>query len=198
MFSGIVKGVGTVRERTARGGDFTLTIAADPAIVGRLEIGASIAINGACLTATSLAADAFTADISSETAAVTTLGRLEPGRRVNLEPSLRLGEPLDGHLVSGHVDGVGRIAALRPEARSLELSVEIPAALTRYVAHKGSIAIDGVSLTVNGVDGVRVRVTVIPHTRAVTVISGYAEGTPVNIEVDMIARYLESLGRPQS
>jgi riboflavin synthase len=198
MFSGIVKGVGTVRERTARGGDFTLTIAAEPAIVGRLEIGASIAINGACLTVTSFAADAFTADISSETAAVTTLGGLEPGSRVNLEPSLRIGEPLDGHLVSGHVDGVGRVATLRPAARSLELGIEIPVVLARYVAQKGSICVDGVSLTVNGVDGSRVRVTVIPHTQAVTVISEYEEGTPVNIEVDMIARYLERLGRPQS
>lgn len=198
MFSGIVKGIGTVRERTAHGGDFTLTIAAEPAILERLEVGGSIAINGACLTATSLGAGSFTADVSSETAAVTTLGRLEPGSRVNLEPSLRVGEPLDGHLVSGHVDGIGRIVSVRPAARSVELVVEIPEVLGRYVALKGSIAIDGVSLTVNGVEGNRLRVTIIPHTRSATVIPGYVGGTPVNIEVDQVARYLESLGRPAS
>lgn len=197
MFSGIVKGLGTVRERSARGGDFTLEVGADPSVVAGLEIGGSIAVNGACLTATRLAPDAFTADVSSETAAVTTLGGLEPGSRVNLEPSLRLGDAVDGHLVLGHVDGVGRVAALHPAARSLELVVEIPAELARYVARKGSLTVDGVSLTVNGIDGNRARFTIIPHTRSATVISGYAEGTPVNIEVDMIARYLERLARPQ-
>jgi riboflavin synthase len=127
---------------------------------------------------------------------VTTLGSLRAGSAVNLEPALRVGDPLDGHWVTGHVDGIGRVVALEPAARSLRIEIELPPPLSRYVARKGSIAVDGVSLTVNGIDGERFDVNVIPHTRAVTIISQYARGTPVNIEVDLVARYLERLALP--
>jgi riboflavin synthase len=196
MFSGIIKGSGKILERMDKGGDRQLMIGAGTQILERLDIGGSVAVNGVCLTATSRSTDAFTADVSRETLAVTTLGSLSVGGRVNLEPSLRVGDPVDGHWVTGHVDGVGRVAAMRPAARSIVLTIELPRNLSRYVARKGSIAVDGVSLTVNAVDNDRFEVNIIPHTRDVTVISVYARGTPVNIEVDMIARYLERLGRP--
>lgn len=193
MFSGIIKGKGRIIEQIDRGGERQLVIGADPQLLERLGVGGSIAVNGACLTATSVAADAFTADVSRETLAVTTLGALAPGHDVNLEPSLRVGDPIDGHWVTGHVDGVGRVVALKPAARSIEITIEVPRSLSAYIARKGSIAVDGVSLTVNNVDGDRFDVNIIPHTREVTVISGYTRGTPVNIEVDIIARYLERL-----
>jgi riboflavin synthase len=195
MFSGIIQGNGKILERTDKGGDRQLTIGADAGILERLDIGGSVAVSGVCLTATSRSAEAFTADVSRETLAVTTLGSLSLGGRVNLEPSLRVGDPVDGHWVTGHVDGVGRITALRPAARSVALTIELPRDLGRYVARKGSITVDGVSLTVNAVDNDRFEVNIIPHTRDVTIISEYARGTPVNIEVDMIARYLERLGQ---
>src|SRR5690606_7050945 len=160
---------------------------------GALEIGASIAVNGACLTAIELGADRFAADVSAATLAVTTLGRLEAGARVNLEPSLKLGDPLDGHLVLGHVDGVGRVTAVRSDGRSRVIEIEVPPGLERYVARKGSIAVDGVSLTVNAVDGRRFEVNVVPHTAAVTIIGEYAPGTAVNIEADLLARYVARL-----
>jgi riboflavin synthase len=163
-----------------------------------VEVGGSVAVNGVCLTAVECAADRFTGDVSQETLRVTTLGRLEPGHRVNLEASLKLGQSIDGHLVTGHVDGVGEVLRLTESGRSLALEIAMPAALARYIARKGSIAVDGVSLTVNAVSRDCFAVNVIPHTRAVTIISGYAVGTPVNIEVDMIARYLERLVTPEA
>lgn len=195
MFSGIVKGRGRVLEQADRGADRQLVIGADTALLDGLGIGGSIAVNGACLTAVARSGDSFTADVSGESLSVTTLGLLETGAPVNLEPSLRLGEPLDGHWVTGHVDGVGRILGIVPAARSVQLTIEIPHALGRYVARKGSIAVDGVSLTVNAVDGDRFEVNVIPHTRELTIIADYVRGTPVNIEVDIVARYLERLGQ---
>lgn len=195
MFAGIVRGKGRVLEQADRGGDRALGIGLEGLDLGDVAPGQSIAVNGVCLTVTTCREDGFSADVSAETLSVTTLGRLAPGDPVNLEPSLRLGDPIDGHLVYGHVDGVGRIVSLRDDARSLRVAIEAPPALSRYIAPKGSVAVDGVSLTVNAVAGSRFDVNIIPHTRDATIIAGYAAGTPVNIEVDMIARYLERLSR---
>jgi riboflavin synthase len=196
VFSGIVKGVGRIAEQIDLGGDRRLVVAIGDAALGSLEIGASIAVNGVCLTATAATAERFTADVSGETLAVTTFARLGPGARVNLEPPLKAGQPLDGHLVTGHIDGVGEVIELAPVGRSLRLGIEVPAPLSRYIAAKGSVAVDGVSLTVNAVHGRRFEVNIIPHTQAVTVIGEYRLGSAVNIEVDMIARYLERLVHP--
>lgn len=193
MFSGIVKGIGKVLAVDERGGDRRVTIGIAETLIRPPTLGASIAVNGVCLTATAVGSDRFEADVSAETLAVTTLGRLAAGDRVNLEPSLALGEPLDGHLVSGHVDGIGRVAAIEPAARSLVLTVDLPPGLARYVARKGSVAVDGVSLTVNEIAGDRFSVNIVPHTRDATILGGYRPGTPVNIEVDMLARYVERM-----
>jgi riboflavin synthase len=194
MFSGIVKGVGRILEQNDLGGDRRWVLGAGEAPIGPLEIGGSIAVSGVCLTVTEARGDRFAVDLSSETLAVTTFGGLAVGARVNLETPLRIGDPLDGHLVTGHVDGVGELLEIVPAARSKALRIALPAALSRYVAPKGSIAVDGVSLTVNAVRGNTFDVNVIPHTQAMTVIGEYRRGVAVNIEVDIIARYLERLG----
>lgn len=193
MFSGLVKGVGRVAARADLGKDQRFTIELGTAALPPLVIGASIAVNGVCLTVVTAAGDRFTADVSGETLAVTTLGKLTTGSRVNLESPLRAGDPLDGHIVSGHVDGVGQVVGVEPAGRSLTVTIEVPAALARYVATKGSVAVDGVSLTVNTVRGARFTVNIIPHTQEKTVIGDYRAGTAVNIEVDLLARYLERL-----
>lgn len=198
MFSGIVRTTGRVIEWTDLGGDARLAIGYGTDELGAIAPGASIAVNGACLTATACGPGRFEADVSKETLAVTTLGALEVGSPVNLEPSLRVGDPMDGHYVSGHIDGVGRVVEIGPAARSTFLAIELPGTLSRYVARKGSIAVDGVSLTVNAVSGRRFEVNIVPHTREATVISGYAPDTPVNIEVDIVARYVERLGGRES
>jgi riboflavin synthase len=196
VFSGIVKAKGRIRAQSERNGDRQLVIGAVPTLLERLEIGASVAVNGVCLTAVARTAESFTADVSRATLDVTTLRHLCIDSEVNLEPALKVGDALDGHLVTGHVDGIGRVVSLAPEARSLRIVIELPKDLARFVARKGAIAVDGVSLTVNGVDGERFEVNVIPHTQATTVISEYVQGTPVNIEVDLIARYLERIAQP--
>jgi riboflavin synthase len=193
VFSGIVKGTGRVIERVEIGGDLRATIAYDAALVAAPAPGASIAVNGVCLTVAACGDSSFEADVSSETLAVTTLASLGVDSRVNLEPSLKLGEGMDGHWVTGHVDGVGHVLETRPAARSVVLRIGMPGALARYVARKGSIAVDGVSLTVNQVDDTAFEVNVIPHTSDVTIISDYAAGRAVNLEVDIVARYLERL-----
>ena len=193
MFTGIVKGTGEVLRVVDAGGDRHVTIGFDPAEIEPPLPGASIAVNGACVTATAAGPDSFEADLSKETLLRTTFGSLQPGARVNLEPALRLGQALDGHWVSGHVDGVGRVVRHEPSARSLCLTIDVPPELARYVAPKGSIAVDGVSLTTNTVEGARFTANIIPHTREMTIIAGYAPGTAVNIEVDIVARYLERL-----
>lgn len=195
MFSGLVKGIGRIAEIKDLGTDRRLVIVYDGAPIGRVDVGGSIAVSGVCLTATESTAKGFAADVSAETLAVTTLGRLTVGAQVNLEPPLKAGDPLDGHIVQGHVDGVGRVVTVQPAGRSTEITIELPAELARYVAPKGSIAVDGVSLTVNAVADRSFTVNIIPHTQAVTVIGTYRAGTAVNIEVDMIARYLERLVR---
>jgi riboflavin synthase len=196
VFSGIVKVKGRVRALTEQKGDRQIVIGTQAALLEHLEVGASIAVNGVCLTAIARTADSFTADVSRATLGVTTLGLLRIDSEVNLEPALKVGDPLDGHLVTGHVDGIGRVISLAPEARSVRLEIELPKGLARFVVHKGAIAVDGVSLTVNSVDTERFDVNVIPYTQATTVISGYVRGTPVNIEIDLIARYLERLAQP--
>jgi riboflavin synthase len=193
MFTGIIKGMGRVLDVAETGGDRRITIGFDPQVIAAPATGASIAVNGACVTATAAAADRFTADISRETLSKTTFGRLAPDDRVNLEPSLALGQTLDGHWVSGHVDGVGRVVSVTPVGRSLGLLIEVPAELARYVAPKGSIAVDGISLTTNTVDGARFTANIVPHTREMTTIAEYVPGSAVNIEVDIVARYLERL-----
>ena len=193
MFTGIVQAIGTVSAVQERGGDVELDIASDPLSLRGVKIGDSIAVSGVCLTITRLADAGFAADVSRETLAHTTLGSLERGHAVNLEFALRAGDPLGGHLVSGHVDGVGTLTARREDGRSWRLQFEVPRELARYVAPKGSICIDGVSLTVNDVDGARFDVNVIPHTLAVTTLGVLQSGGRVNVEVDVFARYLQRL-----
>lgn len=193
MFTGIVQDVGKVQSRETRGGDVRLAIAVDHLSLDRTAIGDSISVQGVCLTVTALTASGFSADVSRETLSLTTLGDLAVGSPVNLEPALRAGDPLGGHLVSGHVDGVGRVVSLAEEARSLRVDFEAPAGLARYLARKGSITVDGVSLTVNDVTGHRFSVNLIPHTRNVTTLGRLAPDARVNLEIDQVARYVERL-----
>jgi riboflavin synthase len=193
VFSGIVKGIGQVARVDEHGEDRRLTLDTSGAGLGPIELGASVAVNGVCLTAVETAPARFSADVSKETLTVTTLAALAPGVKVNLEPSLRVGDAIDGHWVSGHVDGIGRVVDLSRAARSTVLTIELPEGLGRYVARKGSIAVDGVSLTVNTVAGRRFEVNIVPHTREATIIGEYKTGTAVNIEVDIVARYVERL-----
>lgn len=193
MFTGIIQSVGTVRRLEPRGGDVRIGIATGKLPMADVALGDSIAVNGVCLTAVDLGSDSFSADCSRETLSLTTLGDLVPGSPVNLEKALTLAAPLGGHLVSGHVDGVGRVLERREDARSWRLRIEAPGDLARYIAHKGSICVDGVSLTVNRVDGPCFDLNIVPHTLEETLIVHYRPGTRVNLEVDLIARYLERL-----
>jgi riboflavin synthase len=158
-----------------------------------IQIGDSIAVSGVCLTAVELTSDGFHVDVSNETLACTTLAQLSEGAPVNLEKSLTLATPLGGHLVSGHVDGIGQVSEIVDEGDARKLAIALPAYLAKYVARKGSICVDGVSLTVNAVSGERFEVQIIPHTLTVTTIGRLVVGSRVNIEVDLIARYLERL-----
>jgi len=193
MFTGIVQAIGTVARIEQRGGDTRLRIESSALGFGDVAIGDSICVAGVCLTAVELDDQAFAADVSLETLACTTLGALQSGNCVNLEKSLRLADRLGGHLVSGHVDGVGKVLAVEADARSQRWSFEVPPALARYIAAKGSVCIDGVSLTVNEVAGNRFGVNLIPHTIEVTTFHDRRVGAAVNIEVDLIARYVERL-----
>ena len=193
MFTGIVQGVGRIRAVEPRGGDVSMWIGAGDVPLADVAIGGSIAVNGCCLTAVELTADAFKADLSRETLALTTAGQWQPGSAVNLEKALTAGQSLGGHYVTGHVDGVGEVVARHEDARSVRVEFEVPAELARYVARKGSVCVDGVSLTVNGVAGARFDVNLVPHTLERTILGDYRPGTRVNLEVDIIARYLERL-----
>jgi riboflavin synthase len=193
MFTGIIITTGRVLSIEETGGDLELAIDAPALDATRMNLGDSVSVQGCCLTVTRRAGAAFHADISRETLSKTMLGTLRPGSRVNLEPSLRAGDALGGHLVSGHVDAVGRLTAAHQDARSWRLEFELPAALMRFVAAKGSICIDGVSLTVNQVGGRRFDVNIIPHTREVTTLGDLVVDAGVNIEIDTIARYLDRL-----
>ncbi|HKQ15363.1 MAG TPA: riboflavin synthase [Steroidobacteraceae bacterium] len=193
MFTGIVQAVGEVRAITPRGGDVELLFGVGALSLAGVAIGDSISVSGCCLTVTRLANDAFAADASLETLSVTTLGRWRPGQRVNLEKALRAGDPLGGHYVTGHVDGIATVVGTVSDARSLRMEFEVPAPLARYIARKGSVCIDGVSLTVNDVAQNRFGVNLIPHTLEVTTLGACPAGTQVNVEVDIIARYLERM-----
>ena len=193
MFTGIIQAIGRIAGSETRGGDTRLVIAAGGLPLDDVADGDSISVSGVCLTALRPQAGRFAADVSTETLARTTLGALRTGDPVNLEKSLRLADRLGGHLVSGHVDAVGRVAAIDDDARSQRWRFVLPRDLLRYVAAKGSIGIDGVSLTVNDVDGDTLGVNLIPHTIAATTFGVKSVGDAVNIEVDLIARYLERL-----
>jgi len=193
MFTGIIQAVGEVRSLEPRGGDVRLTLGTGLLAIGDVTLGDSIAVNGVCLTVVVLDGPQFAADVSRETLSLTTLGDLRTGSQVNLEKALTLSTPLGGHLVSGHVDGMGEVLERRQDARSWRFRIQAPAELARYIAHKGSICVDGTSLTVNEVEGRIFDLNIVPHTIAETIIGGYAVGSRVNLEVDLVARYLERL-----
>jgi riboflavin synthase len=196
MFTGIVQQVGHVTALDRAAGDARLRINVGTLPAGRLALGASVAVSGVCLTVVARQGAEADFDVSRETLALTTLGRLAVGSRVNLEPALTLSEPLGGHLVSGHVDGVGAVVAIEPDARSTRMTFRLPASLLRYVARKGSLCVDGVSLTVNDITGDSAAVNIVPHTLGSTIMGDYVIGTAINVEVDLIARYLERLVGP--
>lgn len=192
MFTGLVEDTGTVTAVSPRGNGVQLTIrTAIP--MAEVDVGASIAVNGVCLTAETFGAEHFTATAGLETLRLTTTGQLTPGARVHLERALRVGDRLGGHLVQGHVDGMGTIVTTERHAESWVLWIDVPVALSRYIAPKGSICIDGVSLTVNEVSGTRFRVNIVPHTSEVTAVTSHAPGQRVNLEVDVLAKYVERL-----
>ena len=196
LFTGIVQDLGRVVERESRGGDLHLVIAFTQLDEASVRVGDSICVQGCCLTVTDRAGRTFSADLSRETLALTTLGNFAVGAAVNLEPALRAGDVLGGHLVSGHVDGIVRVTSVESDARSRRLTIEVPAALARYIARKGSVTVDGVSLTVNEVAGASFGVNIIPHTQAVTTLGALTAGAAVNLEVDQLARYVERLLTP--
>jgi riboflavin synthase len=191
MFAGIVSAVGRIVSAEPHGDGLRLRIQAEELGLDDVKVGDSIALAGACHTVVARSGVAFDVDTSRATIAVTT--GLAAGREVNLEKSLRLADRIDGHLVAGHVDGVGTVTGFEELGGSVRLEVQAPAELARYIARKGSITVDGVSLTVNRIDGARFSVNLIPHTRAVTTLGGLALGARVNLEVDMLARYVERL-----
>ena len=196
MFTGIVQDLGAIVEREERGGDLRLVIAFTELDEARVGLGDSICVQGCCLTVTGRAGSTFSADLSRETLALTTLGAFMAGARVNLEPALRAGDLLGGHLVSGHVDGIARVSSVEGDARSRRIALAVPPELMRYIARKGSVTVDGVSLTVNEVAGASFGVNIIPHTQAVTTLGALSAGDRVNLEVDQLARYVERLLAP--
>jgi riboflavin synthase len=204
MFTGIVTAKGSLRQKTLLGGDCRLWIDCGLLPLAGARSGDSVCVSGACLTMLDPVVDAgsgaggghFHADVSQETLSLTTLGRLCEGQAVNLELALQADDRLGGHLVSGHVDGMATLVSRRPDARAERLEFAVPGPLARYLARKGSVCLDGVSLTVNDVDGCRFGVCLIPHTLAVTTLGALQPGEPVNLEVDLVARYLERLAAP--
>ena len=193
MFTGLIAGVGTLAAREPRGGDARLRIDADTLPFEGVQLGESIAVNGCCLTVVAFDAHGFAVDASNETLALTTLGRLDIGAPVNLERAMLPTDRLGGHLVSGHVDGLGIAAERWDDGRAERWRFTAPMALLRYVAHKGSVCVDGVSLTVNEVDDAGFEVALIPHTVAHTAFHALREGDTVNLEADLLARYVERL-----
>jgi riboflavin synthase len=191
MFTGIITDIGTVRAVT-RAGDTRFEIATSYDLT-TVDLGASIACNGCCLTVIEKGQGWFAIDASAETLSKTTLGGWKAGTKINLERSLRIGDELGGHIVSGHVDGIGEILSITPEGDSRRFRIRVPGALARFIAPKGSVAVDGTSLTVNEVQGDVFGVNIIPHTQAVTTWGTMEAGQPVNIEIDMLARYVARL-----
>lgn len=193
MFTGIIEAQGRIATVEPVGGDLRMTITEPGSYLADARLGDSIAVNGVCLTAVAFVPGGFVADLSAETLAATTAGHWQAGQTVNLEKALTPSKPLGGHLVSGHVDGVGRLLEKHEEARGWRLEFEAPQVLARYIARKGSITIDGISLTVNAVAGRRFGVMIVPHTWSHTTLGGLVASGVVNLEVDLIARYLERL-----
>lgn len=193
MFTGIIQAVGEIAALEPSGGDVRLRIRSGQLPLDDVALGDSISTNGVCLTVIELPGDGYWADVSVETLNFTTLGQLKPGARVNLEKALTPASRLGGHIVSGHVDGVGEVVSLERDARSIRFVLRAPDELAKYIAHKGSICVDGTSLTVNAVNGAEFDLNIIPQTMAETVFGEYISGSRVNLEVDVIARYLERL-----
>ena len=193
MFTGIIQSIGKISQIQPKGGDFRLTLSTGKLPLADVKLGDSIAVSGVCLTAIELGDGQFSADVSRETLSRTTLGNMKPGSSVNLELALTPTTRLGGHIVSGHVDGVGEVVQRSADARSVRFVIEAPANLAKYIAEKGSICVDGVSLTVNGVDGKRFDLNIVPHTLAETTMEEFQPGRKVNLEVDLLARYLERL-----
>ncbi len=193
MFTGIIKARGRITAMDQQDGDVRLTVRSSDLPWSDYDLGESIAVNGVCLTAVAFHDDGFDTDVSVETLEVTGLGNLDVGAAVNLEPAISLGERLGGHLVSGHVDCTGTVTSRTADARSTRLVIEFPEKYARYVAKKGSVCVDGVSLTINEVSESTFELNIIPHTADVTIIDDYEVGTIVNVEVDLLARYIERL-----
>jgi len=193
MFTGIIEGVGRLQSSEPRGGDVRLRVEVGSLPFDDVRLGESIAVNGVCLTVVEFDAGSFQADASNETLALTTLGALKAGAVLNLERAMRPSDRLGGHLVSGHVDGLGTVESIRADARAQRWRFAAPSALLRYMARKGSICVDGVSLTVNDADAAGFEVALIPHTVSHTAFAGTAVGDAVNLEIDLVARYVERL-----
>ena len=200
MFTGLVQEVGEIRSLEPRSGaggaDVRLQVGFHTIERVRFELGASICVDGVCLTVAALDGDSFAADVSGETLRVTTMGEKRAGSAVNLEPALRAGDSLGGHWVSGHVDGVAEVLRTERDARSLRATIRAPQPLARYIARKGSVTLDGVSLTVNDVSGTDFSINLIPHTLEVTTLGRLAAGIRLNLEIDLLARYVERLNSP--
>ncbi len=193
MFTGIIQAVGEISALQPSGGDVRLHAKTHDLSLEDVALGDSICTNGVCLTVIELPGDGYWADVSVETLNFTTLGNLKPGSKVNLEKAMTPVSRLGGHIVSGHVDGVGEVVSLERDARSVRFVLRAPNELAKYIAHKGSICVDGTSLTVNAVNGAQFELNIIPQTVAETIFGDYTPGSPVNLEVDVIARYLERL-----
>jgi riboflavin synthase len=193
MFTGIIQAVGKIDALSPEGGDLRLSIGTGSLPLQDVKMGDSICVSGCCLTVIAKREHAFDADVSRETLSLTTLGDLKAGSPVNLERSLTLATPLGGHLVSGHVDGLGVVKSRREEARSVRFDIQVPTTIKHYIAHKGSVSVDGVSLTVNAIQDDIFDVNIIPHTMAHTIFGRYQPGSRVNLEVDVVARYVERM-----
>jgi len=193
MFTGIIQAIGTIAALDPRGGDLRLRIHSGNLDLSDVQLGDSIATNGVCLTVVALPGEGYWADVSKETLDFTTLGKLKQGSPVNLEKALRASDRLGGHIVSGHVDGVGVVVSRHGDGRSERFRLRAPDSLAKYIAHKGSICVDGTSLTVNKVEGAEFELNIVPHTLENTIFSHYKAGMAVNLEVDVISRYLERL-----
>ena len=193
MFTGIIEAVGKILRTETRGGDMRVTVSTGKLLMREKSVGESISVNGVCLTAVEFGNEYFVADVSRETLSRTTLGKLANGQSVNLERALLPTTRLGGHLVSGHVDGIGRITEKKHDGRSWRFRIEAPTALSKYIAEKGSICLDGISLTVNDIHDSNFGINIVPHTLEATTLSELGVGNEINIEVDLLSRYIERL-----
>ncbi len=193
MFTGIIEAIGTISRIEPKGSDARFIVETGKLDLGDVQLGDSIAVNGVCLTAVELPGNGFVADVSGETLSRTAFAQLKAGSAVNLEKALTPTTRLGGHLVSGHVDGVGEVTSRSDDGRSVKFRIKAPDELARYIAEKGSITVNGISLTVNGVNGALFDLNIVPHTLQETTMDGFVVGTQVNLEVDLIARYLERM-----